>query len=475
MSGPLPDLPLLGGPAPAGATLEAPGGADADLPEGRRSVYLETYGCQMNVADTEVVASILSGAGYRLVEGPEAADVILINTCAVRENAEERVIGRAGQLNGLRARRPGLTLGILGCMAQHLAESLPERAPWVDLIAGPDAYARLPDLLAQSADEALLDTRLSRTENYVGIDPTPDPGATNAWVTIIRGCDKFCTFCVVPYVRGRERSLEAAEVLRRVRHLAREGFREVTLLGQTVNSYDDGSTRFGGLLRRVAAVDGIDRVRFTSPYPADFDDDAIEAMARTPEVCPSLHLPVQSGSDDQLEAMNRGYTVGQYRKLVRRLREAIPELALTTDIIVGFCGETDEDYALTRELMEEIRFDSAFMFRYSERSGTRAARRQPDDVPDEVKAERLQGIIELQESISREINHAMVGREVEVLVEGRSRRKGKDGRPTWFGRSAQGKVTVFPREAPANQLVRVAVESATSHTLYGRLLDGEAR
>ena len=469
MSGTLPDLPLLEGSG-SPAALESPRAPDAPVPEGRRSVYLETYGCQMNVADSELVAAILAGAGYRLLEAPEEADVILINTCAVRENAEERVIGRAGQLNGLRARRPGLTLGILGCMAQHLAESLPARAPWVDLIAGPDAYARLPDLLAQSADEALLDTRLSRTENYVGLDPAPDRGATNAWVTIIRGCDKFCTFCVVPYVRGRERSLEAAEVLRRVRRLAEEGFREVTLLGQTVNSYDDGSTRFGRLLRQVAAVDGIDRVRFTSPYPADFDDDAIEAMAQTPEVCPSLHLPVQSGSDAQLEAMHRGYTVDQYRRLVQRLRAAIPDLALTTDIIVGFCGETDQDYARTRGLMEEIRFDSAFMFRYSERSGTQAARRQPDDVPDEVKAERLQGIIELQEGISRQINETMIGREVEVLVEGRSRRKGRDGRPTWFGRSAQGKVTVFPQEAPANRLVRAAVEGSTSHTLYGRLL-----
>ena len=475
MSGTLPDLTLVQGPAAPAASLELPQVQATPAPEGRRSVYLETYGCQMNVADSELVATILSGAGYRLVDGPEEADVILINTCAVRENAEERVIGRAGQLHGLRGRRPNLTLGILGCMAQHLSESLPTRAPWVDLIAGPDAYARLPDLLAQSADEALLDTRLSRTENYVGIDPTPDPGATNAWVTIIRGCDKFCTFCVVPYVRGRERSLEASEVLRRVGHLAAEGFREVTLLGQTVNSYDDGSTRFGELLRQVAAVDGIERVRFTSPYPADFDDDAIEAMAQTPEVCPSLHLPVQSGSDAQLEAMNRGYTVGQYRELVQRLRGAIPDLALTTDIIVGFCGETDDDYALTRELMEEIRFDSAFMFRYSERSGTQAARRQPDDVPHEVKAERLQGIIELQEGISRQINEGMIGREVEVLVEGRSRRKDKDGRTTWFGRSPQGKVTVFPQEAPANRLVRVGVESSTSHTLYGRLLDGEAR
>ena len=472
MSRPLPDLPLLEGSSSPAAALESPPAPAGAVPEGRRSVYLETYGCQMNVADSELVATILAGAGYRLVDGPEEADVILINTCAVRENAEERVIGRAGQLHGLRARRPGLTLGILGCMAQHLAESLPERAPWVDLIAGPDAYARLPDLLAQSADEALLDTRLSRTENYVGIDPTPDRGATNAWVTIIRGCDKFCTFCVVPYVRGRERSLDAAEVLRRVRRLAAEGFREVTLLGQTVNSYNDGSTTFGRLLRQVAAVDGIERVRFTSPYPADFDDDAIEAMIRTPQVCPSLHLPVQSGSDDQLKAMNRGYTVGEYRRLVRRLREAIPDLALTTDIIVGFCGETDEDYGRTRDLMEEIRFDSAFMFRYSERSGTQAARRQPDDVPGEVKADRLQGIIQLQEGISREINDAMIGRQVEVLVEGRSRRKGKDGRPTWFGRSPQGKVTVFPQPAAANRLVRASVEGATSHTLHGRLLAG---
>jgi tRNA-2-methylthio-N6-dimethylallyladenosine synthase len=309
---------------------------------------------------------------------------------------------------------------------------------------------------------------LSRRENYIGVDPTRDRSGTNAWVTIIRGCDKFCTFCVVPYVRGRERSLETAEILRQVRRLAADGFREVTLLGQTVNSYRDGDTSFGQLLRRVAAVDGIERLRFTSPYPVDFDADAIAAMAETPQVCPGLHLPVQSGSDAQLTAMRRGYTVDEYRRLVDRLRTAIPDLSLTTDIIVGFCGETDADFQATLDLMSEIRFDSAFMFRYSERSGTQAARSQPDDVPDTVKGERLQAVIELQERISKQANQAQIGRRVEVLVEGESRRKGEDGRPTYFGRSPQGKVTVFPQPVETNRLVSVLVDRTTSHTLFGQ-------
>ncbi|MBQ35456.1 MAG: tRNA (N6-isopentenyl adenosine(37)-C2)-methylthiotransferase MiaB [Gemmatimonadaceae bacterium] len=432
-----------------------------------RSVYVETYGCQMNVADSETVTSILGDAGFRLVSAPEEADIILINTCAVRENAEERVIGRASQLNGLRRQRPDLTLGILGCMAQHLADSLPTRAPWVDLVAGPDTYGRLPALLAETSDETLLDTRLSRQENYIGVDPRRNRKATNAWVTIIRGCDKFCTFCIVPYVRGRERSLPADEILRQVRTLAEDGFREVTLLGQTVNSYDDGNTDFARLLRRVAAVDGIERVRFTSPYPVDFTDDVIAAMAETPQVCPSLPLPVQSGSETQLLAMQRGYTAVRYRQLVTALRKAVPDLALTTDIITGFCGETEQDFQATVDLMEEMRFDSAFMFKYSQRSGTQAARTMPDDVPDPVKTERLQRVIELQEEISRQINATMVGQQVEVLVEGESRRPADDGTTTQFGRSRQGKTTIFPEPVPANRVVRVAVERTTSHTLFG--------
>ena len=452
--------------------LREPAGSGAvPAPAQSRSAYIETYGCQMNVADTELVATILGDAGYRVCERPEQADVILINTCAVREHAEERVIGRASQLSGLRAQRAGLTLGILGCMAQHLSKSLPRRAPFVDLVVGPDSYKRLPEILAQTSDETLLDVRLNRSENYTGLDPARSSG-TNAWVTIIRGCDKFCTFCIVPYVRGRERSLEAAEVLRHVRSIAAEGFRQVTLLGQTVNSYrDDDGVNFAALLRSVAAVDGIDRVRFTSPYPVDFDDRTIEAMATVPEICPSLHLPVQSASDRVLGLMRRGYTISQYRDLVGRLREAVPGLALTTDIIVGFCSETDAEFEQTCDLMEELRYDSAFMFKYSERPGTAAHRGIPDDVPEEVKAERLQEVIRLQERISGEINEAAVGSDVEVLVEGPSRRSAKSGTTCNYGRSPQGKTVVFPEAADPNSTVGVRVDRTTSHTLYGTRID----
>tara|TARA_B100000809_G_scaffold50616_1_gene45706 strand:- start:3522 stop:4928 length:1407 start_codon:yes stop_codon:yes gene_type:complete len=468
MSDILMELPLVDGIEPAPHTTSARKTATP-----ARSVYVETYGCQMNVADSETVTSILGNAGFHLVGTPEEADIILINTCAVRENAEERVIGRASQLNGLRRARPDLTLGILGCMAQHLATSLPTRAPWVDLVAGPDSYARLPELLAQTADEALLDTRLSRSENYIGIDPQRQRDSTNAWVTIIRGCDKFCTFCIVPYVRGRERSLPAEEILRQVQTLATEGFREVTLLGQTVNSYNDGVTNFASLLRRVAAVDGIERVRFTSPYPVDFTDDVIAAMAETEQVCASLHLPVQSGSEAQLAAMRRGYTVARYRALVSELRATIPDLALTTDIITGFCGETDQDFQQTFDLMQELRFDSAFMFKYSERSGTHAARAMPDDIPEAVKKERLQRVIELQEEISRQINADAVGSQVEVLVQGESKRRAKDGSVTYYGRTPQNKVTVFPQPVPANRIISVAIDRTTSHTLFGSVVPPE--
>lgn len=464
MSDVLRELPVIDNPA--NGPTPAPDPATA----AHRSVYVETYGCQMNVADSETVTSILSDAGFHMVYAPDEADVILINTCAVRENAEERVIGRASQLNGLRRQRPHLTLGILGCMAQHLADSLPTRAPWVDLVAGPDSYSRLPDLLAQTADETLLDTRLSRHENYIGVTPSRKADNTNGWVTIIRGCDKFCTFCIVPYVRGRERSLPADEILRQVEQVAESGIREVTLLGQTVNSYNDGTTGFADLLRRVGAVDGIERVRFTSPYPVDFTDDVIAAMADTPEVCPYLHLPVQSGSEQQLLAMRRGYTAAQYRKLVVDLRQAVPDLALSTDIITGFCGETDDDFQMTLDLMAEIRFDSAFMFQYSERSGTHAARAMPDDVPASLKNERLQQVIALQEQISGQINGTWVGRTANVLVEGRSKRPAKDGSITHFGRSRQNKIVIFPEPVPANRIVDVAIDRATSHTLFGSVI-----
>ena len=435
-----------------------------------RRVYIETYGCQMNLADSELVASILSDAGFAIADSPQRADIVLLNTCAVREHAEERVLGRAAQLSSLRESNPNLTLGILGCMAQRLAADLPSRAPFVDLVMGPDAYRRLPQILTESSEEALLDVRPNRSEDYVGIEPTRKKG-TNAWVTVIRGCDKFCAFCVVPFVRGRERCVPTGEIVRQVESAAASGIRQVTLLGQTVNSYRDGETGFAELLRQVSAVDGIERVRFTSPYPADFDTPTIQTMAELPQVCPGLHLPVQSGSNAQLERMRRGYTVEEYRDLVDQLRKAIPDLALTTDIVVGFCGETEDDFARTVALMEEIRFDSAFMFKYSEREGTYAHRKLADDVLESVKGERLQQIIALQEEISRQVNQQWVGRTVQVLVEGPSRRSGPEG-PTIYGRSPQSKVTVFPQEAQTHSLVQVRITRATSHTLFGDLKEG---
>jgi tRNA-2-methylthio-N6-dimethylallyladenosine synthase len=435
-----------------------------------RSVYIETYGCQMNVADSELVASILRRAGYQVIDTPEGAEVILLNTCAVREHAEERVIGRASQLSGLRARTPGLTLGILGCMAQHLAESLSERAPFVDLVMGPDSYRRLPQLLAETGEETLLEVRLDRDEDYLGIDPVRRQGV-NAWVTIMRGCDRFCTFCIVPLVRGRERSVPAGEILRQVRRGAAEGYREVTLLGQTVNSYHDGEVDFAGLLRSVGQVEGLERLRFTSPHPADFTPQVIAAIAEVPVVCPAVHLPVQSGSDAQLERMRRGYTVAQYRALARELRQRVPGLALTTDLIAGFCGETEADFQQTLDLVEELRFDSAFMFKYSPREGTYAHRKLEDDVPEAVKTERLEQIIALQERISWEINQQQLGQTTEVLVEGPSKRQ-NGGTRTFYGRSPQGKTVVFAQEAPTNSLVQVRVERATSHTLFGERAAG---
>ena len=435
-----------------------------------RSVYIETYGCQMNVADSELVASILNDSGYQITTTAEEADIILLNTCAVREHAEERVIGRVSQLNGLRAHRPNLTLGVLGCMAQHLSKSLPARAPFVDLVMGPDAYRRLPEILAQSSNDALLDVRLDRTENYIGVDPVRKTG-TNAWVTIIRGCDKFCTFCIVPYVRGRERSISANEIVNQVERIAQEGFKEVTLLGQTVNSYREGKTDFADLLRQVSAVDGIERVRFTSPYPVDFTDRVIEAMAEVAEVCPSLHLPVQSGSNAQLQTMQRGYNIEEYRELIHKLRAAMPDIALTTDIITGFCGETDEDFCQTYELMQEILYDSAFMFKYSAREGTYADKKMPDDVPEEIKGERLQRVIKLQEGISRERNQRWIGQSVEVLVEGPSKRPAADGKPRYYGRTRQGKTAIFVQEVEANKVINLHIEDTTSHTLFGTLVD----
>jgi len=427
-----------------------------------RSVYIETYGCQMNLADTELLFGHLGRHGYQRTEDPAAADVILLNTCAIREHAEERVVGRLGDLVRHKAQRPEVQLGIAGCMAQHLRDTLMTRLPFVDFVVGPDAYRRLPELLGHAGGDPLVDVRLDRDETYADLVPQRDRGV-RAWMTIMRGCDKFCTFCVVPYVRGRERSLPAAAILEQVQQLAADGFREVVYLGQTVNVYRDGAVDFGELLRRTNAIDGIERIRFTSPHPSDMTDSVIDAMASCRKVCPQLHLPVQSGSDRVLARMERGYTAAQYLDLVERLRRAVPGLALSTDIIVGFPGEDETDFDATCELMRRVRYDSAFMFKYSARSGTKAFK-WAETVSDDEKSRRLQTVIALQEAQSAAINRSLVGATTEVLVEGPARR-----REGWLvGKTPQFKTAVFPANgASPGEITRVRITEATAHTLLG--------
>jgi tRNA-2-methylthio-N6-dimethylallyladenosine synthase len=427
-----------------------------------RRFYIETYGCQMNVADSELMLGQLRQAGYRRVERAEEADVILVNTCAIREHAEQRIYGRLGELTRHKLRRPGVVLGVAGCMAQHLRGKLMERVPLVDLVVGPDGYRRLPELIDEAREEPTLAVRLSREETYGDLVPARADGV-RAWVSIMRGCDKFCSFCIVPYVRGRERSLPVDEVLRQVEHAAAEGFREIVFLGQTVNAYRDGDVDFAELLIRADRVPGIARIRFTSPHPSDMSDRAIDAMASCEKVPPHLHLPLQSGSDPILRSMRRIYSMDEYERLVEKVRRAIPGIALSTDIIVGFPGETDADFQATRRAMDRIGYESAFVFKYSPRPGARSAE-WPETVDEEEKKHRITLLIEEQRERTLLKNETEIGYEVEVLVEGPTRRTPSE----WFGKSAHFKTTVFPnRGERVGDLVSVRVAAATPHALLG--------
>lgn len=424
-------------------------------------VYLETYGCQMNVADSETVTAILRRAGYVAASGPENADVILLNTCAIREHAEERVLHRLGELARVKRSRPEVKLGLLGCMAQHNRTALTEKAAYLDVVAGPDSYRRLPEMLARAGFDPSIDVRLDRAETYADITPEFASGV-RAYVTAMRGCDKFCAFCVVPYVRGRERSIPPSDLMREVRELAARGVKEVVLLGQTVNAYRFEDSDFGALLRMIATIDGIERIRFTSPHPSDMSDSVIEAMATEPKVQPYLHLPLQSGSDRILAAMERGYTIAEYLDLVARVRAAIPALALSTDIIVGFHGETDSDFDATTALMRAVGYDAAFMFKYSVREHTRAYK-LGDSVSENEKGRRLTGLIAMQEEMSAARNRAMIGREFPVLVEGPARRGGG----MLAGKTPQYKTAIFAGAEGiiAGDTVNLRVDSATGHSL----------
>jgi tRNA-2-methylthio-N6-dimethylallyladenosine synthase len=422
------------------------------------SVYIETYGCQMNLADTELMRGHLAHSGYTAATDPAAADVILLNTCAIRERAEERIFGRLGALAQHKLRRPHVQIGLAGCMAQHFRDRLLSETQ-LDFVVGPDAYRRLPALLG---GDPFVDVRLDGVETYADVAPERGAGV-RAWITIMRGCDKFCTFCIVPYVRGRERSLALGAVLEQVRDAVAQGYREVVFLGQTVNAYRDDDHDFGTLLRAADRIDGVQRIRFTSPHPSDMRASVIDAMATCPTVCPQLHLPVQSGSTPVLQRMQRGYDVDEYLRLVEDLRAAIPGLALSTDIIVGFPGESERDFEATLELMRAVRFDSAFMFQYSRRDHTKAAK-WDETVSDAEKGRRLQAVIAQQERIAAEINAALLGADVEVLVEGPARR-----REGWMaGKTAHFKTAVFPAAgARPGELVQVRVTDSTAHTLIG--------
>lgn len=427
-----------------------------------KNVFLETYGCQMNVADSELMAGVLERAGMALVERPEDADAVILNTCAIREHAEQRVLGRLGDFARLKAANPALVVGVAGCMAQHLRAKLLDKKRVLDLVVGPDGYRRLPELLRRAAEAPVADVRLDRDETYGDLEPKRD-GSIRAWITVQRGCDKFCTYCVVPFTRGRERSIPLADLVAQVRTAVAQGCREIVFLGQTVNSWRHGEHDFADLLRAANGVEGVLRVRYTSPHPSDVSDRLIAAMAECDKVMPHVHLPLQSASDGVLAAMNRTYTLAQYRDVVARLRAAIPGVALSTDLIVGFPGESEDDFRRTTDYMQEVRWDSAFLFKYSARPDTKAFQ-WAETVDEDEKGRRLTTLIDLQHQISGEIHDALVGREEEVLVEGRGRRDDTQ----LFGKSRTFRTVVFGDDgSQPGTLRRVRIVGSTPVTLIG--------
>ena len=433
-----------------------------------KKLYIETYGCQMNVADTEVVFSILGREGYERTEEMADADVILANTCSVRDNAEQRIWGRIEQFNFQRKKRPDVIVGILGCMAERLKDALLESGK-VDIVAGPDAYRSLPRLLAAATQgHPQIDVLLSREETYGDIAPVRvDKNGVSAFISIMRGCNNVCSYCVVPYTRGAERSRDPHTIVREACHCAMDGYKEITLLGQNVDSYRVGDLDFAGLLALVAESVPALRIRFSTSNPQDISDAVLETMASHPNICRHIHLPVQSGSDRMLEKMRRRYTREGYLERVAKIRSLMPDCALSTDVIAGFCSETEDDHRDTLSLFEAVGFDAAFMFQYSERPGTLAAKKYPDDVPPEVKTRRLEEIIALQNRLSLESNRRDLGKTYQVLVEGPSKRNPAE----LCGRNSQNKMCVWPDTAHrAGDLVDVVVRDCTQATLLCELV-----
>ena len=455
-------------------------------PTHSKKLYLESYGCQMNFSDSEIVASILDEAGYATTRNEEEADLILLNTCAIRDNAEQRVRNRLKQFKSSKAERPGLVVGVLGCMAERLRENLLEEEKLVDLVVGPDAYRDLPNLVDQvHGGQKAVNVLLSREETYAEISPVRlDAGGVTAFISIMRGCDNMCSFCVVPFTRGRERSRDPESIVQEARDLFAAGYREVTLLGQNVDSYkwnldnkgqvknpDEPVVRFAELLERVAAVDPGLRVRFSTSHPKDMTDDVLHAMARHENICKYIHLPVQSGDSDVLKRMNRGYTREWYLDRIAAIRRIMPGCAISTDIIAGFCGETEEQHQATLTLMDEVRYEMAFMFKYSERPRTLAERKFEDDVPEEEKGRRLQEIIARQMVHGKERTSEMVGKVYRVLIEGTSKKRDDQ----FYGRNTLNTVMVFPKgDLKPGQYVNVRANDCTAVTLIGEVTEEPA-
>ena len=448
-------------------------GADSKSATDLKKLFIETYGCQMNVADSEVVASIMQMAGYEVCDSLDEADAVFLNTCSIRDNAEQKIFNRLEYFHALRKKKKGLIVGILGCMAERVKEDLINNHH-VDLVAGPDAYFSLPDLIAQvEAGQKAINVELSTTETYRDVIPARICGnRVSGFVSIMRGCNNFCHYCIVPYTRGRERSRDLKSILGEVADLVAKGYKEITLLGQNVNSYrfeaEDGSViTFPHLLRTVAqAARGV-RIRFTTSHPKDMSDETLHVIAEEPNVCRHIHLPVQSGSSRILKLMNRKYTREWYLERVEAIRRIIPDCGLSTDIFSGFHSETEEDHQMSLSLMRECQYDSAFMFKYSERPGTYASKNLPDDISEEVKIRRLNEIIEVQNQLSAEANKRCIGKIYEVLVEGTSKRS----REQLVGRTEQNRVVVFDRGSyRVGDFVTVRITDASSATLKGELV-----
>lgn len=438
-----------------------------------KKVYIETYGCQMNEYDTELVKAILDQEDYVLTDSPEEAEVVLLNTCSVRENANRKVFNRIHQIQHAGNGRE-VKIGVLGCMATNFRKQLLDNPGLpIDFIAGPDSYKRLPDLIEKVDEgEKQFDLTLSEFETYSDVYPARE-GGVNAWIAVMRGCDNFCTFCVVPYTRGRERSRSPENVVEEVRRLAAEGFRQVTLLGQNVNSYRYEGKDFAYLLEEVSRVERIERIRFTSPHPKDFPHSLLGVIADNPKVCKQIHLPLQAGSDRILEMMKRTYTRGEYMALVEKIRRRIPGVVLTTDIIVGFPTETDQEFEETYQVMREVEYDSAFIFKYSERPQTIAKRKFPDDVPGEKKTERIVKLNEMQKAISLKRNRAHIGEIHEVLIEQESTKKSAD---EYQGRNEGNKMVIIPGgEYGKGSFVNVKITEATPHVLRGEVIEVPAK